>query len=104
MIGASCDSFHSHRTWFGDAKAFPNGAPTHSIIADNKHQVTKDFGFYLKDVGCAVRGTALVDKEGIVRSIGANFLNVARDPKDALVTAKAFVRGGGCSLPDRTGL
>jgi alkyl hydroperoxide reductase subunit AhpC len=101
LIGASCDSFHSHRTWFGDSVAFPNGAPSHPIVADNKHNITKNFGFYNKAIGCAVRATVLVDPDGVVRSASANFLPVARDPQDALTTARAFVAGGACPLPKR---
>lgn len=103
LIGASCDSFFSHSNWFKDEASFPNGAPSHPAIADNKHQVTKDFGFYLDAVGCAVRGTVLVDPDGVVKSAGANFLNVARDPQDILTTARAFVSGG-CTLPVRRSL
>ena len=101
LIGASCDSFHSHRTWFSDQEAFPNGAPSHPIIADNTHQLTKDFGFYHKKVGCALRATVLVSPEGIVMSAGANFLPVSRDPLDVLTTAKAFANGGACFLKQR---
>lgn len=101
LIGASCDSFFSHQKWFADSAAFPNGAPNHPILADNSHKITTDFGFYLADVGCAVRGTVLVDPTGVVRSVTANFLPVARDPNDILITARAFVNGGACTLPNR---
>ena len=40
-----------------------------------------------------VRGTVLIDPTGVVRSVGANFLSVARDPKDVLITARAFASG-----------
>jgi peroxiredoxin 2/4 len=101
LFGASCDSFHAHTKWFSDAGAFPSGPPKHDIIADNTHKLTSKFGFYIKDIGCASRAYVVVDPEGIVRSSGANFLNVARNPKDILVTVKAFVKGGSCSLSDR---
>lgn len=103
LVGASCDSFFSHKNWFSDASAFPNGAPAHPMIADTTHQVTKDFGFYFEAVGCAVRATVLVDPDGVVKSFGANFLNVARDPQDILTTARGFITGG-CSLPARKAL
>ena len=101
LFGASCDTFFAHENWFKDTVAFPNGAPGHKIIADNTHKMTEDFGFYLEAVGCSVRGTVLIDPDGIVRSMGANFLNVARDHQDALTTARAFVGGGACLVKDR---
>jgi len=101
LVGASCDTKFAHQKWFSDESAFPNGQPGHPVLADNGHKMTQDFGFYLDAVGCAVRGTALIDPDGVVRSVGANFLNVARDPKDALITARAFAKGGACALPAR---
>lgn len=103
LVGASCDSFFSHKAWFSDTDSFPNGAPSHPIVADTTHKLTKDFGFYFEATGSPVRGTVLVDPEGIVRSFGANFLNVARDPQDILTTARGFIAGG-CSLPARKAL
>ena len=93
LFGASCDSFHSHKKWFSDENAFPSGAPKHDILADNTHNVTSKFGFYIKDIGCASRAYVLVDPEGIVRSAGANFLNVARNPSDILVTPRHLFGG-----------
>lgn len=101
LLGASCDTKFAHEKWFSDASQFPNGQPGHAMLADNTHKMTKDFGFYFEGAGCAVRGTVLIDPEGIVRSMTANFLNVARDPQDAFVTARAFARGGACTLPQR---
>ena len=99
LLGASCDSFFSHKNWF-ESDDFGK-APTFPVLADNKNKISKKFGVYSKSVGCALRGTFLVNPEGVVMSSGVNYLPVARDPKDALVTAKAFVAGGGCSLPQR---
>jgi peroxiredoxin (alkyl hydroperoxide reductase subunit C) len=101
LLGASCDTKFAHEKWFSDTGAFPNGQPGHAMLADNTHKMTQDFGFYFEPAGCAVRGTVLIDPDGIVRSMGANFLNVARDPQDALITARAFAAGGACALPDR---
>ena len=101
LIGASCDTKFAHQKWFGDTAAFPNGEPGHAAIADNSHRMTEAFGMYLEPIGCAVRGTVLIDPDGVVRSVGANFLSVARDPKDVLITARAFASGQACTLPQR---
>jgi alkyl hydroperoxide reductase subunit AhpC len=98
LIGASCDSFHSHRNWVA-SDDFPEPI-THPLIADNTHRLTTDFGFYFEAVGCALRGTVLVNPDGVVMSTGCNFLPVAREPKDVLTTAIAF-KSGACSLPKR---
>ena len=99
LIGASCDSIHSHKNWFSsDAFEKP---PAHKIIADKSAKITRQFKFYNKKIACALRAYVLVNPEGVVMSEGANFLSVAREPKDILATAKAFVQGEGCSLNKR---
>ena len=101
LIGASCDTKYAHQKWFSDSTAFPNGEIGHPAIADNSHKMTQDFGMYFEPVGCAVRGTVLINPDGVVQSVAANFLSVARDPRDVLITARAFASGGACALPDR---
>ena len=101
LVGASCDSAESHQKWFTDLEAFPNGGPQHAALSDESRQITKDFGFHFEPANCSVRGTVLIDPNGVVQSFGANFLSVARDPKDVLITAKAFASGQSCSLEQR---
>ena len=48
-------------------------------------------------LSCAYRATILIDPDGVVQSTACNHLGVARDPQDALLTALAFVNGGGCT-------
>ena len=102
LIGASCDTFHSHKKWFS-SEDFTN-PPSFPIIADNKHKISKKFKVYSKNIGCAFRSTFLVNPEGIVMSEGTNFLSVARDPRDVLTTTKAFISGNGCTVDKRSSL
>ncbi len=101
LLGVSCNTTESHKDWFTDVDAFPNGSPKHPALSDETRQMTKDFGFYFPPANCSVRGTVLINPEGIVQSMAANFLSVARDPQDALVTTRAFVRGESCTVSDR---
>ena len=101
LLGVSCDSIESHKSWFTDVGSFPNGQPQHAALSDESRQITKDFGFHFEPANCSVRGTVLIDPSGVVQSMGANFLSVARDPKDVLTTAKAFTSGESCTLTQR---
>ena len=101
LVGVSCDSTESHKEWFTDIEAFPKGEPKHAALSDESRQITKDFGFHFEPANCSVRGTVLIDPNGVVQSFGANFLSVARDPKDVLITARAFTSGQSCSLEQR---
>ncbi len=95
IIGASTDSFYSHKAWFEDKSTFPDGV-THPVVADTSHQFSKAFGVLKEDLGVAFRATVLVDDKGVVRSVAINDLEVGRSPSEILRTAQAFKSGGLC--------
>jgi alkyl hydroperoxide reductase subunit AhpC len=95
VIGASTDSFFSHKAWFADRDLFPNPI-THPVLADTGHQVSRAFGVLKEDAGIAYRATVVVDDKGIVRSVSVNDTEVGRSPKEVLRTVQAFQSGGLC--------
>lgn len=95
VIGASTDSFFSHQAWFADRETFPKEI-THPVLADTNHNVSRAFGVLKEDAGIAFRATAVVDPEGIVRSLSVNDLSVGRSPKEVLRQVQAFQSGGLC--------
>ncbi|MGC6507307.1 MAG: redoxin domain-containing protein [Myxococcota bacterium] len=99
VVGFSCDSVHAVAAWT-QSDAFPNGVNI-PLVGDATHDITKAFGFYSEAIGCAYRATAIVNPDGVVVSASANFLPVARDPKDVLTTARAFQLGQGCTVSQR---
>ena len=101
LIGISCDSYFVHEQWFKSASFNNVNRPTHPIIADNNHVISKAFGVLNESVGCAFRATMLIAPDREIKSLSVNHLPVARDPRDMLVTAQGFVSGKVCSLPTR---
>lgn len=95
LIGASTDSFYSHKAWFADRGTFPKGI-SYPVIADTSHAVSTAFGVLNQKEGVAYRAVVVVDDKGIVRSISVNDLEVGRNPKEILRTAQAFQSGGLC--------
>lgn len=95
IIGASTDSFFSHKAWFQDRKTFPKEI-THPVIADTNHKVSKAFGVLKEDAGIAYRATVVVDDKGIVRAVSTNDLSVGRSPAEVLRTVQALRAGGLC--------
>jgi peroxiredoxin (alkyl hydroperoxide reductase subunit C) len=98
LVGVSCDSVHAHAVW-ARSEAFSGGV-SHPLVGDATHAMTKSYGLYAKKIGCALRGTVIVNPDGMVVSKSANFLPVARDPKDVLATALAF-KNGACTVGNR---
>jgi len=102
VIGASTDSFFSHKAWFEDKDTFPKSI-THPVIADTNHLVSKAFGVLKEDAGVAFRATVIVDDEGVVRSVSVNDLSVGRSPSEVLRTVQALQSGGLCGADWKKG-
>lgn len=94
IIGGSTDSFWSHKAWFeGDARLKDVEFP---VIADTSHEVAEAFGVLREKDGTALRGTVLIDPEGIVRHIEVNDVNVGRNVEETLRLLQAFRTGRLC--------
>ena len=102
VIGASTDSFFSHKAWFADKKTFPKDI-THPVLADTNHAVSRAFGVLKEDQGVAFRATVVVDDKGIIRSISVNDLSAGRSPAESLRTVQALQSGGLCGADWKKG-
>lgn len=92
VIGASTDSVYSHKTWIerglGELK-FP-------LLSDNNHSISRDYGVLIEDKGIALRGTFIIDPDGILRSYVVNDLPVGRSVEETLRTLTALQTGELC--------
>ena len=95
VIGASTDSFFSHKAWFADRDTFASEI-THPVIADTNHEFAKAFGVLKEDAGIAFRATVVIDDKGVVRSWNVNDLSAGRNPGEVLRTVQALQSGGMC--------
>ncbi len=100
IIGASTDSYFSHNAWFEqDAKLKDVDFP---IIADTSHELARLFGVLLND-GSALRGTFIIDPDGMVRHASINDLDVARNVGETLRVLRALQSGEMCPAGWETG-
>jgi peroxiredoxin (alkyl hydroperoxide reductase subunit C) len=102
VIGASTDSFFSHKAWFADKNTFKDTI-THPVVADTNHEVSRAFGVLKEDQGIAFRATVIVDDKGIIRSHSVNDLSVGRSPSEVLRTVQALQSGGLCGADWKKG-
>ncbi|MEL6342240.1 MAG: peroxiredoxin [Myxococcota bacterium] len=102
VIGASTDSFFSHKAFFADRETFTQEI-THPVIADTSHEVTRAFGVLKEDEGVAFRATVIVDPEGVIRSVAVNDLDAGRSPSETLRTVQALQSGGLCGADWKKG-
>ncbi len=85
VIGVSVDSEYSHLAWRNtDIKKGGVGKLGFPLVADKTKQIARDYGILIEEDGIALRGTFLIDKEGIVRHQVVNDLPLGRNIDDAL--------------------
>ncbi|XP_035215658.1 peroxiredoxin-4-like isoform X2 [Stegodyphus dumicola] len=60
------------------------------LLSDLTHQISKDYGVYLEDLGHTLRGLFIVDDKGVLRQITMNDLPVGRSVDETLRLVQAF--------------
>jgi peroxiredoxin (alkyl hydroperoxide reductase subunit C) len=100
VLGASTDSFYSHKAWFeGDPRLHGVAFP---VIADTSQRLARRLGILLPD-GAALRGTFIIDPRGVTRHIQVNDLEVGRNFEETLRTLRALKTGELCPVSWRPG-
>jgi alkyl hydroperoxide reductase subunit AhpC len=91
IVGVSIDSQYSHLAWYNTPRNKGGIAGTsYPILADVTKQVSRDYGVLDEAKGIALRGTFIIDPEGVVRSETVNFFNVGRNIDETLRLLEAF--------------
>lgn len=85
VVAVSVDSQFSHYAWRNTA---PNdgglGPVKFPMVADITKQIATDYDVLIEDAGVALRGTFLIDKEGVVRHQLVNDLPLGRNVDEAI--------------------
>ncbi len=89
VISVSTDSVFSHKAWCENGL----GKVSFPMLADTGHQVSKLFNVLVCDKGISLRGTFIIDPDGILRSAVVNDLPVGRSVDETLRTLQAFQSG-----------
>ena len=88
VVTVSTDTEFVHLAWKKSEKELAN--VRYLMASDRTGRVSRQFGVYDEDTGHALRGTFLINPEGVVVHETTNFLPVGRSTKEALRTLKAF--------------
>lgn len=93
VLGASTDSFFSHKAWFEtDERLLGVNFP---VLADTAQKIARDYGILLED-GAALRGTFIIDPDGVLRHMQVNDLDVGRNTNETLRLLRALRTGELC--------
>ena len=93
VVGVSTDSYDAHKAWFeSDPRLAEVAFP---VVADSTHRLSAAYGVLQED-GSALRGTFVVDPEGVVRGIHINDPDVGRNVQETLRLLRALRTGELC--------
>ena len=95
VVAASTDGYWTHRAWF---ETDPRLASVrYPVIADTAHRLADAYGV-LADDGLALRGTFLIDPDGVVRHASVTDRSVGRRADEALRILHALGTGELCPV------
>lgn len=85
VIGVSVDSHFTHLAWKNtDINNGGIGQVQFPLVADLTKQIARDYDVLIEDAGVALRGTFLIDKEGVIRHQVINDLPLGRNIDEAI--------------------
>ena len=91
VLGMSTDSCFSHLAWINTPRKEGGlGGIEYPMIGDLGGVISKKFGFFMEDAQHDLRGTAIIDPDGIVRHIGMNHPDVGRNIDEVLRLVKGY--------------
>lgn len=95
ILSTSIDSVFSHQAWLKQDSRLKN--LKFPMLSDLSKNLGSAYGI-LNDEGVHLRGTFLIDPEGILKSFTVNDPAVGRNPKEFLRTLRAFKTGDLCPV------
>ena len=85
------DTHFSHKVWHETSPAV--GKARFPLVGDPTHKLTRAFGVHIEEEGLALRGTFIINPEGVIKTVEVHDNAIARDVKETLrkLTAAQYV-------------
>jgi NADH-dependent peroxiredoxin subunit C len=81
------DTHFAHKVWHETSPAV--GKAKFPLVGDPTHALTRQFGVHIEEEGLALRGTFVVNPEGVIKTAEVHDNAIARDVKETLRKLKA---------------
>jgi len=94
VLGVSVDSEHSHKAWINSDL----GQLTFPLASDMTKKVSDAYGVLIEEAGIALRGTFIINPDGVLQYAVVHDLNVGRSVDETLRVLKALQTGGLCPI------
>ena len=95
IISVSTDTVFVHKAWHDESPAI--GKIKFPMAADPTSELCHVFGTYIEDEGLSLRGTFVIDPDGVLKAIEINHNDIGRSAKELSrkLRAAKFVRENG---------
>ena len=87
VYAVTTDTHFSHKVWHETSAAV--GKAQFPLVGDPTHQMTHAFGVHIEEEGLALRGTFIINPEGVIKTMEVHDNAIARDVSETLRKLKA---------------
>jgi alkyl hydroperoxide reductase subunit AhpC len=92
ILAVSVDSHYTHLAWVNTPRKEGGlGNINYPIVSDLNKQISRDYNVLNEDLGIALRGLFLIDREGVVRHMIVNDLSLGRSIDEAIRVLDALL-------------
>ena len=86
IYSVSTDTHFTHKAWHDASDTIKK--IEYPMVGDPTHAISRNFGVLIEEEGLALRGTFVVNPEGVIKVAEVNDLGIGRDAKELLETAQ----------------
>lgn len=90
LLGCSVDSQFAHLAWINDPEL---GKIKFPLLSDVTKKIARDYNVLIPEKGYSLRGTFIIDPEGILKSIVINDTAIGRSVDETVRTLRALQTG-----------
>lgn len=92
ILSVSTDTVYTHKAWHDVSPAIKT--IKYPMVADPTGNLCREFGTYIEDAGLSLRGTFIIDPDGILKAADIHDNSIGRSGAEVLrkVQAAKFVR------------
>lgn len=94
VFSCSVDSVHSHKAWAKSSL----GEMSYPMLSDMKKQIAREYGVLIEDEGISLRGTFIIDPDGVLKYIVVHDNSVGRNVDETLRVLEALQTGELCPV------
>ena len=87
VYGVSTDTHFTHKAWHDTSDTIKK--VQYPLVGDPTHTLTNAFGVHIPEEGLALRGTFVINPDGVIKTAEVHSNEIARDVKETLRKLKA---------------